>query len=149
MTTQSAEIIFIEGESYTLFEEPLESYWTSLRKKPEFMAPNTACWRGYYGTWTIEDGKLYLLKIETENESLTKQSIFPLIKGPVFAEWYSGELRIPRGECLKYVHGGFGSIYERDILLTVKKGKVISHKIKTNRVSKEDLRDPYGIFEDE
>ena len=113
------------------------------------MAPDTSCWRGYRATWIIIDNNLYLEDIETQNKKLRKDSLFKKIKEPVFADWYTGELRLPRGECLKYVHGGFGSIYERDILITVEKGKVISQKIKTNRVDEKDLRNPYGIFKDD
>lgn len=41
-------------------------------------------------------------------------------KDRVFAHWYTGQLRIPDGEQIEYMHMGFGSQYERDILVTVR-----------------------------
>ena len=51
---------------------------------------------------------------------------------PVFAEWYSGELRIPEGEQLQYVHGGYGSTYERDRLILIERGRVVRAWVRTN-----------------
>jgi len=31
---------------------------------------------------------------------------------PLFADWYSGEIVIPRGKLLNYVHAGFESVYD-------------------------------------
>jgi hypothetical protein len=44
---------------------------------------------------------------------------------PLFAEWVSGVLRIPRGELLQYVHMGFESVYERELHLRVEAGVVL------------------------
>ena len=40
------------------------------------------------------------------------------------ASWYSGALVIPRGQRVAYVHMGYGSMYERYTLLTVKAGRI-------------------------
>jgi hypothetical protein len=45
-------------------------------------------------------------------------------RSPVFAEWYSGLLRIPDGSMIKYVHGGFESVNERELILSVESGFV-------------------------
>ena len=44
--------------------------------------------------------------------------------GKVEAIWFSGDLRIPDGKMLEYAHMGYGSVYERDIVLTVEQGQV-------------------------
>jgi len=44
---------------------------------------------------------------------------------PLFASWYSGMLRVPQGKELNYVHGGFGSLSERDLIIAVESGVVI------------------------
>ena len=48
--------------------------------------------------------------------------------GNIKAEWYSGVLRIPKGEVLEYVHGGYGSKFERDLFITIEKGNVIKEE---------------------
>jgi hypothetical protein len=141
MTAQSSETIIIEGLEYSLFAEPLESYWNDLKPKPKFFARYTSCWRGYVATWEIIAGKLYLIDINTQNDTLRISSIFPQTAGPVIANWYSGKLRIPSGELLEYVHAGYESKYERDIFITVKKGEIISIRMWTNWRSILGLRD--------
>ena len=53
-------------------------------------------------------------------------------KGRVRADWYSGELRIPMGEMLKYVHGGYCSQYEQDRLVLVQAGVVVRDWVRGN-----------------
>lgn len=55
-----------------------------------------------------------------EDESIVRDG-----EGRVRADWYTGELRIPRGRMTGYVHGGYGSRYERDHLVMIEKGVVI------------------------
>jgi hypothetical protein len=43
---------------------------------------------------------------------------------PVFAAWFTGVLRMPQGKMLRYVHGGFGSLLERDVVLSTESGVV-------------------------
>src|SRR5262249_27159083 len=43
---------------------------------------------------------------------------------PVHAAWYSGLLRIPTGELMNYVHGGFYSEYETDLIVEIDAGMV-------------------------
>jgi hypothetical protein len=43
---------------------------------------------------------------------------------PVFASWFTGLLRILQGKLLKYVHGGFGSLQERDLIISIESGVV-------------------------
>ena len=78
---------------------------------------STACWREYIGSWSIRRGKLYLTKLEGRFSLEGKEAIF--------ADWFTGELHIPRGEMLDYVHAGFDSVYEQEIVLKVEQGVVI------------------------
>ena len=52
---------------------------------------------------------------------------------PVLAEWYSGILRCSFGEILNYVHGGFGSEYEKDLIFHIESGRVRGRWIIDNR----------------
>ena len=62
--------------------------------------------------------------IETDN---ALESVFST-RSPVFAEWFSGKLRIPLGETLQYVHMGYGSLYEKDLFIAVEKGIVVGEQ---------------------
>ena len=46
----------------------------------------------------------------------------------VFADWFTGEIRIPQGDLLEYVHGGYDSTYEKDLFLDFKEGYLVSYK---------------------
>lgn len=79
----------------------------------------------YVGTWKIIDDRLYLIKLKNgfdKDAESCMAEYFPEQPDRVFANWYSGKLRLPQGELLKYVHGGYASIYESDMFLTIKKG---------------------------
>ena len=94
---------------------------------------STACWRGYIGTWEIKDGRLYLAGLIGRCEMIGDE--------PIFAEWVSGWLRIPRGEMLRYVHMGFESVYERELHLRLEGGVVVESKtVEAEGVFKRSLR---------
>lgn len=58
---QFREQIIYNGVSVGMYGEPLFYYLEQLPNPPEFSARSTACWRGYMGTWAIEDGRLFLI----------------------------------------------------------------------------------------
>ena len=89
---------------------------------------STACWREYIGTWVIEGGKFYLLNI-IGRYKITSDS-------PIFADWFSGVLRIVEGKKLLYVHMGFGTVYEKEIHIKISKGSVIKTETIDNRGKK-------------
>lgn len=136
MAAQKADIIVVDGETMDLFTNPLEEYWIKLKKKrPPFYALDV-CRRGYIATWNVRDNQLFLTAVEgdVENRSLfgnksRKFTLKELFKkhGPegVKADWFSGKLRIPRGNMTQYEHNGYDSRFERELILTVNKGDVI------------------------
>jgi hypothetical protein len=111
--------------------------------------PNTACWRGYVAEWVIDEGKLFLLKVNgyvsyrgvqsgprSKLEELrgtnfdifhnkvpaTLSEIFGPVSERVLATWFSGELRVPVGEMIEYVHAGYGSRFPKYLLVPVVNG---------------------------
>ena len=50
----------------------------------------------------------------------------------MFAHWYSGQVRLPMGQQLKYVHGGYGSTYEQDLLIDFDQGVVTQSTLRHN-----------------
>lgn len=99
---------------------------------------STACWRGYIGSWSIRRGKLYLTRLEGSFRLEGKDAIF--------ADWFSGNLRIPRGKILDYIHMGFDTVYEEEIILTLEQGLVTDTKVvpSGHRIRGSDLMDPGG-----
>jgi hypothetical protein len=49
--------------------------------------------------------------------------------GKVKANWFSGDLRLPEGKLLQYVHMGYGSVYERELTLSVESGRVTKESV--------------------
>jgi hypothetical protein len=141
MTAQAGEKLLYESNEYFIHTEPLYEFLELLRYRQPFQPPSTACWRGYFGSWEIRDGKLYLIGLKGYIENYVVvgiEHLFPKQK-EVFAEWYSGEIRIPLGDMLKYVHAGFASIYEEDFYIKFKNGIQIGTRLEKNTyVPKED-----------
>jgi hypothetical protein len=100
------------------------------RRQGESTVFSTACWRCYKGTWEIKDGRFFLASIVGKYKMLTES--------PIFADWYSGVLRVPRGKLLHYVHMGYGSVYEEEVHVKIEKGVVVKTKVIDNRGKKFD-----------
>ena len=65
------------------------------------------------------------------DEAKDLQFLFPN-QEKVFADWFTGQIRIPMGEMLQYIHQDYESIYEKDLLLNLKDGVLISEKVIEN-----------------
>ena len=126
MTAQFREKLYYKGYELLMCTTPLASYLAKSGKSPEFGSLCTACWRGYTGTWEIDRGRLFLIGLKgylKNGALLTMSSLFPR-QPRVFASWYSGDLRIPRGKMLKNIHMGFASMYEEELIFTIESGKM-------------------------
>lgn len=139
-TAQSPEKLIHQGKELPMFSTPLESF---LKQHPDVKMPqpgmgSTGLWRGYVATWSIKEDKLFLVKIEQEDVAKNKDGelkftwrevpldkVFPKAKEPILADWHSGVLRVPQGKELQYIHMGFESRYEKDLLFLIEKGRVI------------------------
>lgn len=155
-TAQVPELLQYNDKEYLLFSTPLESHLDPERsKRPWFKATygitvgsGSGNERGYVATWQIEDSKLYLIEIDSwlcwrdlvhrltspcrrfEIEDIVGK---PNDRGKHFARWFTGTLRVPLGKVLRYIHNGFSSVYERDMLFEVKNGVVVDPVIVDNR----------------
>lgn len=137
MTAQAMEKIFIDGLEYSMASEPLEQYLSCFEGVLNFNSQSTDCWRGYLGTWKIADNKLYLIGLEGNIQTMEGEKdismdyLFPFEK-EVFAEWYCDEIRIPQGRLLHYVHMGYESVHEKDLLINIENGLVKSKIVLSN-----------------
>ncbi|MBL0140394.1 MAG: hypothetical protein IPP86_17990 [Bacteroidetes bacterium] len=134
MTAQSGERILYEDEYYTMVTEPLAPYLASLKEPIEFRSPSSTFWRGYIGTWKFENKRLFLTDLQAfilDNKEVGIEYLFPG-EPVVFANWYTGKLRVPIGDCLYYAHQGFESIFEFDFILKIEKGCLASKRFSHN-----------------
>ena len=61
-----------------------------------------------------------------------------------------GSLRVPQGKLLAYFHGGYGSTYEDDLLISIEKGVVTGTNVRHNGTSDEpDGAEGYGDRRDD
>lgn len=154
MTAQFTEVLRHQGETLSLCSYPLSVYWKSSANPVELQSTSTGCWRGYVGTWEIVGDRLYLVKFwgHVQGESGLKQvglaDIFTGYPDGVFAHWFTGELRCPLGERLRYVHSGFASKYERELFITVRRGVVMFEREVVHGVAEESQLGLGSSFED-
>lgn len=148
MTAQISERLLYEGESVALMSNPLETYFAMRGERPAFEANFTALWRGYVGRWEILDDRLYLVGLSGTLEGgaeVTLETVFPGFADRVFAHWFSGVLRIPRGQRLKHVRMGYGSVHERDVLIDMHQGRVVGTETRINGVAPPQAPQPVVV----
>lgn len=149
-SAQAPDIILYENKVYELFCNPLEFLYVKDGGRPYFREKpynylSSENWRGYVAFWEIREDSLYLRGIEawtadskfaktTDCRKVDLKEMFgaECVEGKVKAVWFTGELRMPDGKMVKYVNAGYDSMYEKDIILTVEKGKVVNKKILDN-----------------
>jgi len=138
MPAQVPDKILFSGDEYAdLYTNPLELYWSNLRKKrPEFSYTNE-CRRGYVAYWVIKNNQLFLKSIEGEFKKrfllfgkrlrkYTVNTLFPRSKNKLIkASWFSGKLRIPQGNMTMYEDDAYDSRFERELIMTIDKGEVL------------------------
>jgi hypothetical protein len=134
VTAQIPDILRQAGHDRPLFTLPLESHLEAVGLV--FRGPSTGHMRGYVGVWEIRDGMLYLVDFEAcldEDTMCRLPHLFPdAPPGGVPATWFSGVLRAPEGRLIHYVHMPFASVYERDLLIEVVQGRVLSRRVRLN-----------------
>jgi hypothetical protein len=147
MTAQVPDKLEYQGKLLSLFTNPLESL--PADRRPAFVSENTLNWRGYVALWEIRDGRLYLKDLRgricatppeggaerarcgkhhrgaCEIQSVDLHGAFPAQSGPIVADWYTGELKVPQGRLLEYVHMGYASQYERYLIIDIAAGMVV------------------------
>lgn len=137
-TSQIPENLDFEGEHFDMYSTPLDAFFGErqglLRQFRERPSP-TDCHRGYIGSWKIDSGKLYLLSVVLGYQ---RDSKIPLVeissvwKAPVFADWFSGSLRLGRGDLI--MGGmGFSEVRLEEILLEIEDGVVRKVDKKSNQ----------------
>ena len=142
MTAQFHESLIYEGEKTSMAFCPpipdnnpriIELTDKEIKDQDEFSAMfilSTACWREYIGTWEIKDGCFYLVGLEGKYRLSGDE--------PLFADWFTGVLSIPRGQMIQCVHMDFDSVFEEEIHIKIEQGIVTNTRVVDNRKKKHD-----------
>ena len=135
-TAQYSDKIIYNGKAYHLNSNPLEEYFEKHPvKRPKGGIVSSALCRGYVATFEIVNSELYLKNIEIEVRDTTSKDNFKTtwksVTNEVFpaqrkikVDWLTGLLVVPHGKLVNYVHMGYGSTYEKYILLEVEEGNL-------------------------
>lgn len=127
MTAQNHELLDINGEEVSMaFCPPFPTDHPRIITREAYGDYNhSACWRGYQGTWEIKGNRFNLVAL---------QGKYTLTPGePIFAEWFTGVLRVPRGEEILHVNMGFGSIFQQEQHIRVENGIALRFRLIDNR----------------
>jgi hypothetical protein len=159
-TSQVGDILIWKGDTLTLFSNPLEliADYDSLRMKihdeierltypnlkddePREAIFSTACWRGYRAEWIVVNDSIFLNNIYHCHNDGVKINLYDIFQNnikneKIFAFWINGELFLPQGECIQYVHLGYHSIYELETVLNVENGLIKNIEVFNNRIAK-------------
>jgi hypothetical protein len=141
MTAQIHEALILDGKKTSLACCPpipkghprigVPSRNEPISEEDRSWRGSTACWRDYIGFWEIKDGRFYLIGLRG----------CMVLRGsdPLFADWFTGALRVPQGKMLKYIHMDFGSIYEQELHIKIEKGLVVeTHTVDKNTTTRCD-----------
>jgi hypothetical protein len=62
--------------------------------------------------------------LTSDGTQATLQTLFPGFGGWVFARWFTGTIRIPRGRRLHVVYNRDGSVLKREEMLEIERGVI-------------------------
>ncbi len=125
MTYQISDRITYNGRTFDLYSEPFDIYLKKNNLDDSFPRTSTANLKGYYTKWAIKNNLLYLIELESANESISLEFLFNKNKD-IVAKWYTGELVIPFGEKIEDDNYVYLYIYRNEMVFQIKEGKVIS-----------------------
>jgi len=98
MTAQMVEMLHYRGREYAMWSCPSLSTLDGVIDFGGFAETNTALRRGYYGTWSIEEGRLFLTEIHgvlIDGRDVTLELLVPGCGRRAFAKGFSGNLDCP------------------------------------------------------
>lgn len=130
MTAQTGDILKVcvgtsEEDHYSLACEPLKPFLDCLKEPIRFFPPDTGLMRGYIAEWQIDkDDRLMLIDFKGWRTNGMANGVSFLFPGEttVFAEWFTGALKINVGQVIEYKHRGYESVFESNIIISVFKG---------------------------
>ncbi len=137
-TRQTPEILHINGRVVPLLSTPLDPVLEPLLRQREdlrerFRWNNSGLMRGYVGAWHIEGDHLYLVSLGREELNVWKDVPLSLVFGdataPIPATWFTGTLRVPVGWARRYIHEGFATTWNEELLIYVIRGRIVRQEV--------------------
>ena len=148
-TSQIPDLLIYNGDTLSIFANPLEQLYDNDSIKPNFFGDkegciSTACWRGYEAEWEIIDNDLYLIGIYSccYYEDSIKANLKDLfgekcVSGKVKANWFTGKIIVPQGKLLYYINMGYESLYEKELEIEFSNGKLVGTRTYDNSKSRQ------------
>lgn len=142
-TAQAPDRLHLDGESYRLNTNPLDSYFEEHPEQHPREADDgdnavvsSGLWRGYIATFEVLGNALRIQDFEVYRPSENREErarlvsaidrFFPTPESRRM-DWYTGILVLPTGEMTQYVHLNYGSVFDEYILLRIEGGRVTDH----------------------
>lgn len=136
MTAQVGDILIYKAANYWIQDFPLENLFEQIPFKLPDERLVSSCWRGYKATWMVNNNQLILIAanpINNDDQTFFTEVIFKG-KDYRFADWFTGQIKISRGEELEpFYDGGYESLYEEDEFLIFKNGYLVESRVVDNR----------------
>ena len=152
-TGYEGDYIYIDGMQWELLGRPVYAD-TALTNSVKAMLPKnrtirSSNWDGFTTFWSIRQDQLYLDSIQYESyDATTKKSwaesipsdtllrVFRkyVVGGRIAATWFTGDIRMARGEMIWYQHSYFERNYENEQIISIEQGKVGMMKVFHNFV---------------
>ena len=166
MTQQTPEKLLYKGEECRMTTEPLGDVLSEseFERLAEYSSC-TGCYRGYVGSWEIDDNKLYLVDLSPgflfnpncrlfltglaeylDKENTDLNCVFPSQKR-VFASWFTGRIWADAGKLLVYGRKyGMRGMYEKNIRLKLENGVVVHEEEIDNNTEELSKQREVAIF---
>ena len=152
-TKQDGDKLLYKSDTIYIYNYPLDSLikiFPPLEKRilnySNTICSSSANWRGYIGTWTIQNDSLYLSKLTNgcENYTFKLNRLFRKRKtenGKIFADWFSGEIEEEYDNRKTQINGGelYLNVPTKRFVAKIKDGKVIEIKTENIQYDKVDL----------
>jgi hypothetical protein len=120
--------------SHPRIEQRSEAEFDAERRESPIIL-STACWRGYQGTWKIEDNQFFLIELRGRLRLVGDH--------PLLADWITTTIAVSSGEFIRTYRIGFYALYEQEIHFKVERGIITASRTIDNRG-----RDPDSPYSD-
>ena len=152
-TEQDGDKLIYKSDTIYIYNYPLDSLikiFPPLEKRilnySDIICESSSCWRGYIGTWIIQNDSLYLSKLTNGCEDYTFKlnRLFRMRKtekGKIFADWFSGEIKEEHDYKKTQINGGeiYLNVPTKLFVVKIKDGKIIELKTENIQYDKVDL----------
>ena len=155
-TGQQGDVIFIDGEKWTLLGEPIQADSALAHRLLEILPKDrelcSSNWKGYTAYWSIKDECLYLDSIlvstgtrvlclsdsdmhKVFHDYYCKTSGEGYNDEGIIARWLTCNIRAGKGRKIYYEHAGYLRDLEYEQIITINEGRVMGKKAYHNCVA--------------